>query len=159
MNHFRAIVPLAIALLVLACHPGANPPGMPLYPNGATARLPHEQIANVVGPIGKIDAQFVQDMGGSFDLLPGCHVVELDTRMTNQGYALTGAAYVTGQYPATVYALHMKPGAQYVIKRQLSANDMGPMVQVLLSAQEVDAGGRVTELSPTTSAEEIRNCK
>jgi hypothetical protein len=152
-------VPLAAALLVLACHPGVDPPGVPLYPNGATTRLPREQIAHVVGPVGKIDYRAVEDQGGSFDLLPGCHVVELDRRMTNESYALTGAAYVTGQFPMTVYAIQMKAGARYIIQRDVPSSEMGPIVRISLSAREEDANGRVTELSPTTSSEVIRNCK
>ena len=64
--------------------------------NGETTRLPPNQVADLNGPIGKIDGREVNGLGGRFDLLPGCHIVELDRQSDNGSYALTSAVYITG---------------------------------------------------------------
>jgi len=147
---------LAIVTLTLACHPGETP-GVPLYPNGQATRLPRSQIAQVAGPIAKIDGKDVVDQGGLFDLLPGCHVVELDRRIQADSYALSNAAYWTGQLSATIYALRMKAGARYVIRREIFSE--GQMGRVVLSAHEEEASGAATDLFPVSSAEDIKACK
>jgi hypothetical protein len=149
---------LAFAVLAQACHPSETP-GVPLYPNGATTRLPRAQIAQVYGPIEKVDGQDVQGQGGVFDLLAGCHIVELERRMVADGYALSGGTYWTGSFPMTVYALRMKAGARYVIRRELSADGLGRTGRVILSAREEEPSGAAADLSPATSLEEVEACK
>ncbi|HZL17140.1 MAG TPA: hypothetical protein VFG23_05290 [Polyangia bacterium] len=152
-----AFLAIAGATLPLACHLGIDAPGVPLYPNAATARLPRDQIAQVSGPIEKIDGQEVVDRGGRFELLPGCHVVELDRRMVADGNTLSGGMYWTGQFPNTIYALHLKPGARYEIRRDIFAD--GQTGRLVLSATETTAEGATTDLFPAKSAEEIRSCR
>lgn len=146
---------LTAALLTLACT-GAPQRGMPLYPNASATPLPPSAVAQLIGPIGTVDGRDVFQQGGMFELLPGCHVVELDRRPKNSDN-LASSVYLTGQYPLTTYAIRMKGGASYVIRRYL-ANNMGPMVVTRISAQEEDATGRVTELNPIISADEIHAC-
>ncbi len=150
-------VSLAAVLLALACSVGVQPRGVPLYPNASAARLQPDAVAQLMGPIANVDGREVIDQGGTFELLPGCHIVDLDRRVNSNSYALTGAAYVTGQLPLTTYAIRMKAGASYIIKRSLS-DTMGPMVQIQLSAREVDASGKATDLYPIKSAAEIQGC-
>jgi hypothetical protein len=148
---------LAIATLTLGCHPGVEAPGVPLYPNAETTRLPRTQIALVAGPIAKIDEKDVADQGGRFELLPGCHVVELDSRMVPDGNNLSGGMYWTGSFPRTIYAIHMKAGARYEIRRDIFAD--GQTGRLVLSASEEEPGGAMTELAPAKSAEEIKACR
>ena len=115
----RALLVLAIASVSLACLHRVAESGVPLYPNGESTRLSREQVAQVTGPIGKIDGKDLVGQSGWFDLLPGCHVVELDRRVVADGYALSGARYWTGQFATTTYAIQMKAGARYVIQRQI----------------------------------------
>lgn len=148
---------LAVLTLGLACYPGVEPPGVPLYPNSATTRLPRNQVALVAGPIAKIDGQEVVDQGGRYELLPGCHVVELDRRMIADGNNLSGGMYWTGQFPNATYAIHMKAGAHYEIRRDIFAD--GQSGRVVLSAREEEPSGAITDLEPAKSAEEIRACR
>jgi hypothetical protein len=152
-------VPLAAALLTLACHPGVLPRGMPLYANASATLPPRAAVAQLIGPIGTVDGRDVFEQGGVFELLPGCHVVELDRRPLNSANnSVAGSVYVSGQFPLITYAIRMKAGASYVIRRDLPASGMGDMVRLQLSAQEEDANGKVTELNPTQSADEIHAC-
>jgi hypothetical protein len=152
----RAIA-LAVATCAVACHATVDPPGVPLYPNGATARLPRNQIAYLAGPIAKIDEQDVVDQGGSFELLPGCHIVELERRLVADGYALSGGVYWTGNFPTTIYAIRMKPGARYIIRREIRTGEMVAS-RVMLSAREEEASGKATDLVPATSEADIKAC-
>lgn len=150
-------LPLAVATFALACHPAVDAPGVPLYPNSATTRLPRDQIAQINGPIIKIDGHDVRDKGGLFDVLPGCHLVELDRNANAGSYALASGAYWVGDFPITIYAIHMKAGARYVIRRDIYSDGMG-MGRINLSAREEQANGATADLLPVQSAEEINAC-
>jgi hypothetical protein len=152
-----ASLTLGLATLTLACHPAVDTPGVPLYPNGATTPLPRNQIAQVAGPIAQIDGKDVVGQGGLFDLLPGCHIVELERRLRGEGYALSSGAYWSGQFPITIYALHMKAGARYVIRREIDSD--GQSGRVILSAREEEASGATADLSPAKSAGDIKACR
>lgn len=150
-------VPLAAALLALACHPGVAPRGLPLYSNVSATPLPRVAVAELMGPIGKVDGRVVLNQGGAFELLPGCHVVELDRRPLNNDN-LSSDVYLTGEFPPTTYAIRMKAGASYIIRRNFSGSGGGSMIGIQLSAQEEDASGRVTDLNPMKSLDEIHEC-
>jgi hypothetical protein len=149
---------LAAVIFVISCHPAVDTPGIPLYPNGATTRLPRNQIAQVAGPIAKVDGQDMGDQSGPFDLLPGCHIVDLDTRPPANAFALSSGTYWSGQFPPTTYAFRMKPGARYVIQRDIQTDGTGPG-RVNLSAREELPTGAVTDLLPVKSADDIKACK
>jgi hypothetical protein len=149
------LVPATLALGCLA----SEPPAVLLYPNAESARLPPSQVANLLGPIAKVDDREVGGLGGRFDLLPGCHVVQLDRQSDNSSYSLTGATYLTGSFPATTYALRMQAGARYIIQRQVVTEGIGPKMRVVLSAREETPGGAVTDLEPAKSADDIAACK
>jgi hypothetical protein len=145
--------------LTFACHPGADTPGVPLYPNAATMRLPRDQVAQVAGPIAKIDGQEVGDMGGLFDLLPGCHVVELDRQMPASSYSVSNAVYFTGQLRVVTYALRMKPGARYIIRRDMYTGSSSMSGRIVLTAREELATGAGSDLDPAKSGDDIAACK
>lgn len=141
------------AALGLGC--AAEPPPVPLYPNAAQPRPPAE-VAVVEGPIQKIDGQDVNGRGTRFALLPGCHVVDLDA--ATNGYSLSSGVAVTGQVQPATYALRMKPGAHYSIRRDTLTGEL-QTVRVVLSAREELPGGATTDLDPIKSGEEIAACK
>jgi len=156
-------VVFAVSALVIGCGLPESPT-IPLYPNSQTTRLPRGQIAEVAGPIEKIDGNEVTGWLGYFDLLPGCHVVELQHRMSR--FVLTrpargGGAYVqrTGPLPTVRYALRMKAGARYVIRREVYGDWWGTSGRIYLSAREEQPGGPTIDLAPTRSAEEIEACE
>lgn len=153
----RTFLTLAVATIGVGCHPGVDAPGVPLYPNAETTRLPRGQVALVAGPIAKIDEKDVAEQGGRFELLPGCHVVELDSRMVPDGNNLSGGMYWTGSFPRTIYAIRMKAGARYEIRRDIFAD--GQTGRLVLSASEEDVSGAMTELTPAKSVEDLKACK
>jgi len=150
----RRVVAITSTLAALAagCHP-VEAPGVPLYPNGATIRLPRDQIAQLYGPIEKVDGQKVAGEGNVFDLLPGCHIVELERRLVVEGYAPT-MVYWTGQVAATYYALRMKPGARYIIRRVTTID-----AHLSLTAREEEASGAAADLHPIQSPDDVKDCR
>jgi hypothetical protein len=153
---FRSLL-IATTFLLGCLH--AEVPAVPLYPNSESTRLPPAQVADLTGPIGKIDEREVGGLGSRFDLLPGCHIVELDRQSDNSNYSLTGARYLTGSFPATTYALRMQAGARYFIQRQLVTQGIGPTMRVVLSAREEGPGGAVTDLEPAKTVDDLKACK
>jgi hypothetical protein len=149
---------LVSATLALGCL-ASEPPAVPLYPNAESTRLPPTQVADLLGPIGKIDGREVGGLGGRFDLLPGCHVVQLDRQSDNSNYSLTGGVYLTGSFPATTYALRMQAGARYIIQRQTITEGVGATMRVVLSAREEAPGGAVTDLVPAKTVDDLKACK
>ena len=149
------LIPTTLALGCLH----SEVPAVPLYPNSESTRLPPNQVADLTGPIGKIDEREVGGLGGRFDLLPGCHVIELDRQSDNNNYSLTGGIYLTGSFPATTYALRMQAGARYFIERQLVTQGIGPTMRMVLSAREEAPGGAVTDLVPAKSIDDLKACK
>ena len=149
------LVPTTLALGCLA----SEPPAVPLYPNSESTRLPPNQVADVTGPIGKIDGREVGGLGGRFDLLPGCHVVELSQQSDNSNSSLSGGIYLTGSFPATVYALRMQAGARYFIQRQTVLEGVGVPARLQLSAREEIPGGAVTDLVPAKSVDDLKACQ
>jgi hypothetical protein len=152
-----ASLTLAAGALVLACAPAVESVGVPLYPNSETARLPDSEIAQVSGPIAKIDGNDVVRMSVPFELLPGCHLVELEHFLVANGFVLPRRASL-GPLPIVTYALRMKAGARYVIRRHYSADGMTPG-RILLSAREEQASGEVTDLAPAQSPADINACR
>ena len=149
---------LASATLAGGCLHASEPPAVPLYPSGEVVRLPRSQVAEVVGPIAKIDGRDLDDQGGRFELLPGCHIVELERRLKADPYALTNGIQWSGEFPSTTYAIRMKPGAHYVILREMDAEGLS-RARISLSAREETASGAATELIPARSEDDIKACK
>jgi len=156
----------AVALafvLATGCAPSAGEvPGYPLYSN-TQVRLPADRIAHLAGtctgaecipPIKLIDGQDVSSYGSAFDLLPGCHVVALDTNV------VAGNVYVSwhGSSAPVVFALRMKAGDRYVIQRDIVEN-MGQEGRLVTTAREEDARGASTPIEPVKIADEIGACR
>ncbi|HEY4184584.1 MAG TPA: hypothetical protein VGP07_05910 [Polyangia bacterium] len=152
------LFPLLAATLALGCL-GSEPPAIALYPNAATVRLPPDQVATLIGPIARVDDHDVTDLGGPFELLPGCHVVELTRRIPNNGYALSTGTYFTGQLPVAIFALPMKPGARYVLRRDLIPAGTGMQVRLAFSAREELPGGAATDLHPSFAWHDVVDCR
>jgi hypothetical protein len=91
-------------------------------------------------------------------VLPGCHVIDLERQMPANAFGLSSGVYFSGQLNATTYALRMKAGARYIIRRDISSD--GQVARVDLSArEELPNNGPVTDLSPVKSPDEISACK
>ena len=149
------LIPTTLALGCLA----SEPPAVPLYPNSESTLLPPNQVADIVGPIGKIDRREVGSLGGRFQLLPGCHIVELTRQGDESNYSLTSGIYLTGSFPAATYAIRMQAGARYVIQRQTVVEGVGVTARLVLSAREEAPGGAVTDLVPAKSIDDLKACR
>jgi hypothetical protein len=149
---------VALATLGTGCVGPGEPPAVPLYPNSQMTRLPPGQVAIVDGPISLVDARDVGGQGGRFELLPGCHIVELERQITGSLYGATNGMYFSGQFPRTVYALRMLPGGRYLIRRDIESS-MGATGHIVLSAREELPTGAASDLFPAKSLDEVRACK
>jgi hypothetical protein len=151
---------LTLTVLVAGCL-ASEAPAVPLYPNGATTRLLPGQVADVSGPIEKIDGREVADQGRRFDLLPGCHIVELDRQVSSNTYSLSTPTSLDGggQLRTVVFALRMKAGGKYVIDRQAVEGQLANTWRVVLSAREELPGGLVTDLKPARSMDDLQDCR
>jgi hypothetical protein len=137
-----------------SCTPAPLGPGYPLYPNPQLRRS-DDRVSRLVGPIGSVDGQDVSAQGEVFDLLPGCHVVQLHGEMNRNN----GNAFWVGPVPRFVFALRMKAGHRYIIWREFIQNMSSTTGRVVAFAHEEDSAGDKTPLSPIQSRDEIRACK
>jgi hypothetical protein len=79
----------------------------PLYPISGE-RLPPERVAQLDGYVRKVDDKQI-DQSGSYELLPGCHIIETPARWGNVSSS-GGVIVDTGN---RVFTLLMKPGHHY----------------------------------------------
>jgi hypothetical protein len=149
----RTILGLALALSAFGCASGPPPPGYPLYSNGG-ARRPQSEVASVYGPIQSIDGQDVSQHGSAFDLLPGCHIVALATDVVEHTHEIE----IRGTARPVVFALAMKPGHRYFLRRELvqTAGNYG----LLIDGKEEDPAGNVIgEYGPATDPQQLEACQ
>lgn len=112
-RHRLAVAPLLAVVGALTCSMlgcVGTSRATRLYPG---AELPQEKLARLSGPIERVDGQEVSGGGGSFELLPGCHVVQIGGRVGDTGWAPQGAWSAT--LPRLIYALPMRAGRSYSI--------------------------------------------
>jgi hypothetical protein len=108
-----------------------------------------------VGPIGSVDGKDVSAQGDVFDLLPGCHIVQLHGDMARSN----GNFYWVGTVPRFVFALRMKAGHRYILRREF-VQDMSSMTgRIVAFAHEEDSAGASSPLSPVQRSDDIRVCK
>ena len=152
----RAILGLAVAALALACQPTTDGQAIPLYPNAQTTRVPASQLAQVSGRIAKIDGNPVIDYGRPFELLPGCHLVEMARRMPVNGVSVRRAGG-SALAPIVVYALRMRAGARYVIWQDL--HPVPAWNDPPFLAREEQTNGTAIDLTPVKSPADIKACQ
>jgi hypothetical protein len=163
-------------LLLVVASPGCGRMGQgrayPLYPNPGQPRPP-EELARLMGPIATVDGQKVASKGNSFALLPGCHVVTLYRKVSENA----GNSAWSADLPPIVYVFQMNGGNSYEIEvvarfggalrknmpgeKQIfaRADILGPSAsgsthgQVAITAKERDSAGRVVNVLPPTDGE------
>ncbi|HVV51964.1 MAG TPA: hypothetical protein VHO06_20005 [Polyangia bacterium] len=137
----------ASGLLLLALLGGAGcimetERGVPLYDLPARPGL--DQVAPLGGYVAAVDGRDVSELGGAFELLPGCHVVTTPTHWGN------GGRYdpVTANVSALELPIAMVAGRHYLV---VSSNTHGaPVGRATLDVSETDAHGRQVEFSLET---------
>jgi hypothetical protein len=118
--------------------------GVPLY---EASDVPHArgEVALLLGPIKFVDGKDVGLLGSAFELLPGCHVVQIGGHAGHVDRETRGG-WVTS-LPSLIYAFQMRAGFTYTIDVALAPElGEGPMSSGRIIARERDAQGRVRVL-------------
>jgi hypothetical protein len=119
------------------------------------------EVARLSGPVVKVDGVDVSRLGSLFALLPGCHIVELKSKI---GAGTAGGAG-SEEIGHVVYAFQMKAGHLYAIDAETrpgGADSVGnaSVGGVKLRAVEQDASGKVVaKLSRVRSNADIERCR
>jgi hypothetical protein len=117
--------------------------------------LAREDVARLSGYVRSVDGERVATDGGTFDLLPGCYLIETPsswTRGSDQGAVVV----TTGR---VVFALPMRAG--YMYSTDIEVEPMtGPTGFARIVANENDAAGQlVRRVAPAQSQQDIRACQ
>jgi hypothetical protein len=115
-------------------------------------------VALLEGPIQAVDGVDLGSSGnGTFELLPGCHLVKLGGRIGKFDQHYGGyVAVVRPRY----YALPMQAGASYIFELQPDAS-LGKVstMPLRLTAQERDREGRTRALVPIRERADVEACQ
>jgi len=151
----RSVVGLATAALALvsaSCHPGIAARGYPLYPKLGDGPG-RDQVSILRGQIAYVDGNGVSDKGTSFELLPGCHVVQLARSVGESA----GDGAWSAHLPRFTFAFEMKPAHTYTI--DLRFQDTSSMYgRVFVVAQEHAPDGSVVRV-PVARGTDIDDCR
>jgi hypothetical protein len=170
----RVAWPSFVAFVGLTASVGgclATPPaqrGYPLY-EVAAERPPANQVASLgtilpggstpgggaTSFIKSIDGRDVSTLAETFELEPGCHVVE-----TASGLVVTNDTITfRGQLGTRVFPFRMRAGHQYLVVVEFGPS-AGSTVRVSLFAEERDASGAHTQqVAPATSPADVQACR
>jgi hypothetical protein len=139
----------AVGCAVAGC--ANNFRGTALYPG---VRRERSEVAQLVGPITSVDSIAVPNQHGAFELLPGCHIVEIGGSF---GGSYGGSAWAVW-IPNLLYAIEMQAQGRYTIEDASGAAvGLAPSMASRVIAREEDAKGKVRVLRPAKSAE-LQKC-
>jgi hypothetical protein len=145
-------VSLVIALGLVGCV--GSSAGKQLY---AGPLRSSNEVARLSGPIVSVDGQDVPSGGGSFFLLPGCHVVHIGGRIgdTSPVPGLSRSATL----PSLVYAFRMRAGHSYSIAIEPEP-ELGrrSTFSAKVGATETDAQGKRSRVPAAHSSDDISEC-
>jgi hypothetical protein len=144
----------ALALAQACAHVGAS-----LHPLYGGPPRPANEVAILSGPIATVDGIDVSDRA-FFSLLPGCHVVVLQSSIGEGGVSGAWSADI----PRHVYAFRMTAGHSYVIKARLLPGNHGVGTAnvggVQVTAVEQDSeGNKIGKIKPARSEADIASCQ
>jgi hypothetical protein len=112
----------------------------PLYSN-AGQKLGPEAVASLTGDVAYVDGRDVSPYGNSFELLPGCHVVQPPEKWGGSSY---GQPTVWATIGKISFAMDMKAQHRYSVHVEvvrLSGNDAA---NVTVEAREESTDGTIT---------------
>jgi hypothetical protein len=142
--------------------------GYPLYPESG-ARRPRAEVAKLsaslpggASPSGgsatfikAVDGRDVSTLDTAFELLPGCHVVQTDSRLFLASEVVTWS----GELGSRTFAFEMKPGYSYTVVVEL-AERMGSSASVSVYATEQDPwGAQTVTIAPLAPGAEADACR
>jgi hypothetical protein len=149
-NAARVLLLFAVGCAVAGC--ANNFRGTALYPG---ERRERSEVAQLVGPITSVDSIAVPNQRGAFELLPGCHIVEIGGSFGGSNGVSAWAVWI----PNLLYAIEMQAQGRYTIEDASGAAvGLAPSMASRVIAREEDAKGKVRVLQPASSAE-LQKCE
>ncbi len=161
------LVGVSVAILGAGCvAPSMTSRGSRLY---AGASLPASKVATLgvlargegrpirddgAVPIKMVDGVDVLAKGWTFELLPGCHVVELDVRARGPAYS----GPLVPPLAPTTFTFPMKAGYSYLVETEW-VRDMGRYVPVLHGWEQDSTGKQTATFQPVPSAGAAHACE
>jgi hypothetical protein len=116
-----------------------NRRGEPLYAHSGSPRA-RSEVALLTGPIRAVDGVELESRRSAFELLPGCHIVEIGGSVGHVDPSQGGWA---ANLPRLTYAFRMRPGGSYSIEFERQASlGVGPMGWGRVVARADDDAGR-----------------
>ena len=143
---------MALACAATACV-GSDRRGVPLYAGGPRGR---DEVAFLIGPITSVDGVEVPTRGHAFELLPGCHIVEVGGK---EGAISPQYGAWIASFPHLTYAFDMHAGATYTITFEVdpavgqAESRVGQVV-----AREHDAHERARVIPFARSSADLKRC-
>jgi len=131
--------------------------GVPLYPGGGPPRSRNE-VALLYGPIQLVDGARVTAKGDAFELMPGCHVVQIGGTAGNFDPLQQGGWITT--LPPLTFAFRMAAGGTYAISVNIDAGlGLGPNGTGHVVAREQDARGHITVVPAVRDRAAVDGCR
>jgi hypothetical protein len=154
----RAMVFVTTLVLSAAgCLSGAGVRPYRLYPPAPQPFGP-EQVSTLTGYVQFVDDKDVSELGGSFELLPGCHVIGTPSHWSENTPGVNSAVVATTG--RGTFALPMRAGHRYRIEVIVVGVMTGPTALLTIKGFESDLGGNETrEFEQATSPKDIEACK
>ncbi len=142
---------LAMGCAVTGC--ASSWRGIPLYSDGPRKR---DEVALLVGPITSVDGEDVPQRGHGYELVPGCHIVQIGGEIGGQS---PNSAWIMS-FPHLTYAIDMHARNRYTIEDGTEAAiGLAPSMAIRVLAREEDENGHVRVLQPADSVAEIEKCR
>jgi hypothetical protein len=149
ISHCGVLLVFAVGCAVTGC--ANNFRGTALYPGVQRER---SEVAQLVGPITSVDSIAVPDQRGAFELLPGCHIVEIGGSFGGFSRGSAWGIWI----PHLLYAIEMQAQGRYTIEDASGAAvGLAPSMASRVIAREEDVKGKVRVLQPAKRAE-LQKC-
>ena len=132
--------------------------GVPLYADSEPRRA-RSEVALLIGPVVLVDGENVTSRGSAFELLPGCHLVEIGNEAGSVGHMTLYGGQVAS-VPRLVYAFRMRAGSVYTIDLEIEPTiGMAPTGVGHIVAHEQDAQGHDRVVPSIRESASIYSCK
>jgi hypothetical protein len=138
-----------IVTTLMACACVSDHPPVRLYPDSEKPASPGA-VATLYGDVRDVDGKFVSEHGGTFELLPGCHVVGVVETWGRMDMDKNSG--VVANLPRVAFAMPMQAGRRYVVEIQARPGSLGGTL--IITGREEDREGNVTDKFPPMSDEQ-----
>ena len=133
-----------------------TPRGVPLYSSSAPDRE-RNNAAVLIGPVTVVDGNNVASLGSVFELLPGCHVVEIGGRA---GHVDSIAGGWVATLPRLTYAFRMRAGHTYMIEVEPAPTlGFGPTGDAEIIATDHDGLGNDSPVPSVQNHDDLEACR